>query len=172
MYICSSPLRSTAPRLLRSAAAAIGRLLLLVVVVVSIVVLTVMMQCHYPAISKNSNNYPSAGRKKLPELNSSNGSTSRSPGVGGRASRMALGTSVVPISTLSLSLTARKLTASTSRPALGVMGGFMWRSRAHCVARKKGWPLTSLAPALEPNRRFSSLTSSFRIRLLQLLAPG
>jgi len=45
----------------------------------------------------------------------------------------------------------------------------MCLSSAHCVDRKNGCPLTSLAPALDPSRRFSSLTNSLRIRDLQLL---
>lgn len=45
----------------------------------------------------------------------------------------------------------------------------MWRKRAHCVARKKGWVLTSEAPAREPMRRSSSLMRSLRIRDLQRL---
>lgn len=45
----------------------------------------------------------------------------------------------------------------------------MCLSSAHCVDLKNGCPLTSLAPALDPSRRFSSLTSSLRMRDLQLL---
>lgn len=75
-----------------------------------------------------------------------------------------------PRSTLSLSFTVLKLTASASPlPVLGIIGGFECRSKAHCVVRKNWWLLTSEAPALEPRRRFSSLISSFRMRLLQLL---
>ena len=45
----------------------------------------------------------------------------------------------------------------------------MWRRRAHWVARKNGWVLTSEAPAREPRRRISSLIRSFRISDLQRL---
>lgn len=48
----------------------------------------------------------------------------------------------------------------------------MWRNRAHCVDLKKGCPLTSEAPAREPNRRFSSFTNNFLIKDLQLLSSG
>jgi hypothetical protein len=47
---------------------------------------------------------------------------------------------------------------------VGIMGGLICRSNAHCVVRKKGWDLTSLAPALEPNLRCSSLHNNFRMR--------
>lgn len=45
----------------------------------------------------------------------------------------------------------------------------MCRSSAHWVLRKKGWVLTSEAPAREPMRRSSSLISNLRIRDLQRL---
>ena len=44
------------------------------------------------------------------------------------------------------------------------MGGLICRSNAHCVVRKKGCDFTSLAPALEPNLRCSSLHNNFRMR--------
>lgn len=46
----------------------------------------------------------------------------------------------------------------------------MWRRRAHWVVLKKGWDLTSDAPALDPNRLFSSFTRSFRIKDLHKLS--
>lgn len=73
------------------------------------------------------------------------------------------------MSMLSLSFTLRKLMVSTPRPWLGTMGGFIWRIRAHCVVRKKGWTLMSEAPARAPRRRFSSLMRSLRIRDLHRL---
>src|SRR5690242_1155193 len=72
-------------------------------------------------------------------------------------------------STLSLSLTLRKLTVSIPRPWCGMMGGFMCRISAHCVVRKNGCVLMSDAPARAPSRRFSSLIRSLRIRDLQRL---
>lgn len=48
----------------------------------------------------------------------------------------------------------------------------MCRIRAHCVVRKKGWVLTSEAPARAPRRRFSSLMRSLRMRDLQRLGWG
>jgi hypothetical protein len=104
---------------------------------------------------------------RIPELNSSKGSTPFSPGVsismGTPWTRAAL------MSTLSLSLTSRKFTASVPFPTVGTIGGRMCRSKAHWVDRKNGWAFTSDAPALDPRRRFSSLTRSFFIRDLQLL---
>jgi len=46
----------------------------------------------------------------------------------------------------------------------------MCRISAHCVVLKNGCALMSEAPARAPNRRFSSLISSFRIRDLQMLS--
>jgi hypothetical protein len=40
----------------------------------------------------------------------------------------------------------------------------MCRNNAHCVVRKNGCDLTSLAPAREPNLRCSSLHKSLRMR--------
>lgn len=45
----------------------------------------------------------------------------------------------------------------------------MCRKSAHVIGLKKGWFFTSDAPALEPNRRISSLIRSFRITDLQRL---
>lgn len=58
---------------------------------------------------------------------------------------------------------------SMARPWCGIIGGFICRRRAHWVVRKKGWVLTSEAPAREPMRRSSSFISSLRIRDLQRL---
>jgi len=55
------------------------------------------------------------------------------------------------------------------RPWFGMMGGWLWRRRAQEVERKKGWALTSEAPAREPRRRSSSLMRSLRMRDLQRL---
>lgn len=111
------------------------------------------------------------------ELNSSNGSTNSPPGV---ASPLSSGTpfiALVPppmgllplISTLSLSFTFLKFRVSMPCPWCGTIGGFMWRINAHWVVRKKGWVLTSEAPARAPRRRFSSLMRSLRTRDLQRL---
>src|SRR4051794_21964283 len=106
----------------------------------------------------------------IPELNSSNGSMPFSPGVSASSGTPLLRAAL--ISTLSLSFTSLKLTASVPFPMLGIIGGRVWRSRAHWVVLKKGCVLTSDAPALEPNRRFSSFTSSFLIKDLQILFGG
>jgi len=105
------------------------------------------------------------------ELNSSNGSTSSPLGVAqSRGTPLAFANALLPlISTLSLSFTFRKLGVSVPFPWCGIMGGFMWRIKAHCVWRKNGWLLTSEAPARAPRRRFSSFIRSFRTRDLQRL---
>lgn len=106
-------------------------------------------------------------------LNSRKGSTTSAPGVAMPLSRGTPGIALDPLmSTLSLSLTFRKFNVSMPRPALGTMGGFMWRIRAHCVVRKKGCALMSDAPARAPSLRFSSLMRSFRIRDLQRLGTN
>ena len=102
-------------------------------------------------------------------LNSSNGSAISLPGVAKPESNGTPLTLLAPRSTLALSFTLRKLTVSIARPWWGIMGGFMWRRRAHWVARKKGWVFTSEAPARDPRRRISSLIRSFRISDLQRL---
>lgn len=48
----------------------------------------------------------------------------------------------------------------------------MCRIRAHCVVRKKGWVLTSDAPARAPSLRSSSFMRSLRIRDLQRLVEN
>lgn len=73
------------------------------------------------------------------------------------------------MSTLWLSLTLRKLIVSIPRPWCGIMGGFVWRSSAHCVWRKNWCALTSDAPARDPSRRSSSLMRSFLMSDLQRL---
>lgn len=119
---------------------------------------------------------------RVTELNSSKGSAISPPGV---SSPLSKGTPFIlfaltpkplfgpvvllPRSTDCDSFTLRKLMVSIPRPWLGIIGGFEWRRRAHEVLRKKGWPFTSEAPARDPNRRDSSLMSSFRINDLQRL---
>jgi hypothetical protein len=113
--------------------------------------------------SHNQGEGNSSHNEVLPELNSPNGSgpssvlsvTSPVPSLLGLRLRL--------ISTLSLSFRLRKFTASTPLPGVGIIGGRMCRSNAHCVVRKNGCDFTSLAPAREPNRRCSSLHNNFRI---------
>ncbi len=74
-----------------------------------------------------------------------------------------------PMSTLWLSLTFLKLGVSIPWPWWGMIGGFEWRSSAHCVVRKKGAVLMSEAPAREPSLLVSSLIRSLRMSDLHKL---
>ena len=102
-------------------------------------------------------------------MNSSNGSASSPMGVARPESSGTPLTPAAPISTLWDSLTFRKLGVSTPWPWWGMIGGFMCRSRAHCVVLKKGAVLMSEAPARDPSRRVSSLINSLRMMALQRL---